>query len=419
MALQRPHSPTTPSDAIRLSKTRRAFPFALYFFWNFGFINILFTFLPLYFHQLGLSLFQIGLLVACLSLSSVTAPLWTLRLTSHGISPQKLLLTFTTLSLVSFSPFLIFTSFWPIFGSVAVTLFLLTAALTLVDGAALRADIAGELHYGHTRIWGSIGFVVVTTLLGSLVFKYSLAVVPFVAASCLLGVVLGAFVVRHYLKPTSDRSRRTKHEVDSRADNQLAPTPKNRTLLGAGIFLHWASIAIMASYLSLQFKSLDWSSATISAAWNVAIMAEILALFTFHRIEQFFKLKTILSLSLFAATLRWSIVAASTDLPLLFFAQFLQAGTFALFHIAAIKLLFCALPPQQRGHTQPFYQLVGPGLGAIAGSVLGGLVAQYYLTAATLSTLFWAAAGADLVALACALLLTSANLKTHAPRTGP
>jgi PPP family 3-phenylpropionic acid transporter len=62
--------------------------------------------------------------------------------------------------------------------------------------------------------------------------------------------------------------------------------------------------------------------------------------------------------------LRWSILGATDALPALIFAQALHALTFGATHLAAVRYIMAAVPPEATTTAQSLYISVAGGIGA-------------------------------------------------------
>ncbi|MDP1901810.1 MAG: MFS transporter [Rubrivivax sp.] len=153
------------------------------------------------------------------------------------------------------------------------------------------------------------------------------------------------------------------------------------------------------SFFSLALVSLGYGKAAVGAFWAVSVVAEI-AFFWFQ--GRFFHwLSPVGWLKLVAGvtTLRFVAVAAGGAVPVvLALAQASHAITFAGHHAACIALVHRHFPDRLRGRGQALYTMLGYGLSGVIGGVGGGWLIEGHGYPAV----FWAAAGAGVLAWGCA-----------------
>jgi PPP family 3-phenylpropionic acid transporter len=109
--------------------------------------------------------------------------------------------------------------------------------------------------------------------------------------------------------------------------------------------------------------------------WSFGVLAEIM-MFYFQGPLLRSNLPRLLVITALFTSLRWMIVALFPDnLTLLFLSQSLHALSFALFHTAAITILFSLYHSKRLA--QQFFFGISYGLGGFLGALSAGVLYQY------------------------------------------
>jgi PPP family 3-phenylpropionic acid transporter len=128
------------------------------------------------------------------------------------------------------------------------------------------------------------------------------------------------------------------------------------------------------------FAVIRWNAAGIGAAtasmlWSLAVLAEVIVFFVIGPalIRRLTPARAI-ALAAVAASVRWAVMALSTDLAALALVQPLHGITFALLHLACMRLLARIVPPGLEGTAQAIYATVGVGIASASITFLSGIL---------------------------------------------
>jgi PPP family 3-phenylpropionic acid transporter len=110
-----------------------------------------------------------------------------------------------------------------------------------------------------------------------------------------------------------------------------------------------------------------WRAAGISASagsllWSEAVLAEVVVFFLVGpRLLRRLRPAGALALAAIAGIVRWSVMATSADVLALALVQPLHGITFALLHLACMRLIAAIVPHGLEGTAQALYGTVGIG----------------------------------------------------------
>ncbi len=272
-------------------------------------------------------------------------------------------------------------------------------ALSLLHAAALApttilADALAlgsrKFEYGWVRGAGSAAFIVGTLLSGQAVSAFGLDAIVWLQA-----VLLGAAAFAAFRVPELTHDR-TVDAVRAPAGGVLVllriPTFRNLVLVAALIL---GSHAMHDAFAVIRWSAAGISPATASLLWSEAVAAEVLVFFLVGpALVARLTPAGALAVAALAGMVRWAVMAQTSDLIALALVQPLHGITFALLHLACMRLIARIVPPGLEGTAQAFYGAVGVGTAtALLTVVSGALYARLDAQA------FWIMAGLCALAL--------------------
>ena len=253
--------------------------------------------------------------------------------------------------------------FWPFLALSLLHAASLAPVTILADALALGAAApppgSGRrgFEYGWVRGTGSAAFIGGTLLSGQAVSAWGLDVI--VGWQALL---LGAATVAAILVPELRHARTT--------EAVRAPAGGVRLLLRLPRFRRLVLVAalILGSHaMHDAFAVIRWSAAGVSPAmasvlWSESVAAEVLVFFLIGpALVTWLTPAGALAVAALAGLLRWTVMAQSAAVLALALVQPLHGLTFALLHLACMRLLARMVPPGLEGTAQALYGTVGIG----------------------------------------------------------
>ncbi|WP_338884927.1 3-phenylpropionate MFS transporter [Xenorhabdus sp. TH1] len=282
-------------------------------------------------------------------------------------NPAKLINALRLLSLLAllFAIGFVFGSHWAwlFFIMVGFNLFF-SPLVPLSDALAGTWQKQFTFDYGKVRVWGSIAFVISSSLAGILMsanginFSISslnvdwnisfdrlnnwighelfgthhiiLAFLLFSVTAMLLGMMLKPSIM-----PVGKIKAANINAVSFK--ELLSEKSVWRFLLC--VTLLQAAHAGYYSFGSIYWEQAGYSSSTIGYLWSLGVVAEVVV-FTFSK--QLFRrwsARNLLLLSGICGVVRWGLMGTSTELPVLIIIQILHCGTFTVCHLAAMRFI--------------------------------------------------------------------------------
>ncbi len=262
----------------------------------------------------------------------------------------------------------------------------LSAALPMVEVAALRADRARHIDYGQVRLWGSITFIAATVGAGWWLDGRSPEWIVWLATAAAL-----IFAVTGIVMPDR-RTERNRKGVFSGARHLLAQGTFWVFLLATG--LSQTSHAVYYAFGTLHWQSEGLSESFIGALWAIGVVAEIILFAVIGRLGERIGPVGLLAIGCLGGVIRWPLTAVTVDPAALIALQILHAATFGATHLAAMRFLERFVPDRFAASGQALYAA------AIGGVLFGAMMPMSGVLYGTFGAGAYAVMG-----LVCALAL--------------
>ncbi|MCB0334467.1 MAG: MFS transporter [Bdellovibrionales bacterium] len=372
--------------------------FSLFYFFFYGYLVIPFSFYPLRLREIGFSATQIGVVSTVANLSMMLGAIFSLQLAHRLSSERRLGYLWGLGTSILLVPLLWFEEFAWIVALMGLAHFTHKGCGILIDAWAVRsAAERGDFHFERTRLWGSIGFLLLSFMTGVLVDLFGTAII--IPLGIIIGAPISLMASRILLTKPTRKKGHERHEEQRRDRGTTSSRPwffSFLTLLIA-LALSFGSSAPMSIYLSVYLESIGWSATFISLAWVIAVTAEVFFFQFFKLIEVAFSLTTLFRISALFTALRWLILYEFREPWIIFLSQILHAFSFGGLYLCSVKLAYQILPDDLRDRGQGWLISFGSGLGMLLGRIISTYSAQNLKSFQEASTLFFPAAIASLL----------------------
>ena len=244
--------------------------------------------------------------------------------------------------------------FWTFLAVSALQAAALAPMTVLADALALGAAKREQFEYGWVRGTGSAAFIVGTLASGQAVAAAGLGVIVALQAA-LLGVAAAAAL----FVPDLPHPRAAHAERESVMTLFRLPVFRYVVLIAALVL---GSHAMHDAFAMIRWRAAGIGPTTGSVLWSEAVLAEVVVFFLIGpALVRRLTPPGALALAALAGIVRWSVMATSTGVAVLALVQPLHGITFALLHLACMRLIAQAVPPSLAGTAQAIYGTVGIG----------------------------------------------------------
>ncbi|WP_246504135.1 3-phenylpropionate MFS transporter [Plastoroseomonas arctica] len=247
--------------------------------------------------------------------------------------------------------------------------------IPLSESLTVSAARNGAFDYGRVRSIGSVAFIAASAVAGVLVGAWGLGVIPLIVCAALLVAAFAALLL-----PEAAARRTPGH------GSFMAPLsdPLFRRILILSALIQ-GSHAAAYGFSAIHWAAAGHSATTIGLLWAEGVVAEIILFLYAKPLAERLGWSGLTMLAAGAGLVRWAILAETTWLPALIFAQSLHALTFGAQHLCAMRLLSEHMPAGQVGAAQTLHSSLGTGLSIMLMTLLSG---QLYASIG--GQMFWA-----------------------------
>jgi MFS transporter, PPP family, 3-phenylpropionic acid transporter len=335
-------------------------------------------FVPALLRDRGFQAQDLGLVLAAAMIVRVLAG----PVVAHGADlahrHRVLLFACALLAAVATISLLLTRNFAALFGIVLLHAAMLGPIAPISDALAATAaqasgrGIGRRFDYGWLRAAGSAAFALGTLVSGwqadatglttAMSISGTLLALGGMAALLLPGLPLGA--------PPSPADRPT---ILRDGVLLLRLRVYRRILIAAALL--WGSHALHDTFSVIRWRSAGIDFFTVSALWSESVFSEVLMfLLIGPRLLQRLGPSRSMALAAGAGIVRWSVAAFTTSPALLASIQPLHGLTFALFHLAAIRLIVMVVPIRLAATAQAIYGTLSTGLSIALVTLVSGLL---------------------------------------------
>lgn len=330
------------------------FNLSAFYFFYFAATGIYVIFLPKILSDIGYSPFDVGFVLAIAPLMRFAVPFLFLKHIKLDKNMFKVSLFISIFAITSF--YLTITNFYLFLLNNAILAAALSLILPYLEVTAISN--LGKDRYGKSRLFGSIGFMMIAIVLAKFLST------PYVAIHYYLTVII-LTVVFSLLLLKYDSNSQEKNE-NSKAFSFIKYLPFWTSLffmqLSFGGFYNFFTIYELDHGISLEVTSYLWSFGVICEILMLYFQAPLLKR----------NLLNIIKFCIAITSFRWLLLYLfPNSLEVAFLTQSIHAFSFGLFHSAVVIYLYSIY--ENRKLAQQFMYGVAYGLGGFLGAFLSGI----------------------------------------------
>jgi len=319
----------------------------------------------------GLSVSEVSLIMGFGLVARAISTMFVFPFAARYLSAKKLTHFLVISALIAAALYIPFNHFIALFLITMVFSLFYPSLLPAVESSASTLVQQGKVHYGKSRSYGSISFVISVLILSMIVGYFGEDAILWCMITY-LAIMLGlqAMPAPEVLnvKPTvEDRSQQ--FSMKSLWKIKGFPVVMVLAILLQGSLASYYNY----SYIYLQ-QYLEVNPFYIGMILNIAVIFEILF---FLKVDHLFSRWRTSSLFLLAAagsTLRWVMIFVFPNVWVFILSQTLHALAFAMAHYAFVQYITRNLPKQQLSNAQGLYSALAMSLSAAVLTLFGGFL---------------------------------------------
>jgi MFS transporter, PPP family, 3-phenylpropionic acid transporter len=339
-------------------------------------------FWPKFFETRGLTSQQIGLVLAAAMLVRLVAGPLVGRLADLWGSLRLVLATCAVLAAATAAAFLFANTFWILLLIALLQAAALAPTTSLADALSVnvaKPQMAGKpFEYGWIRGSASAAFAFGTLVIGQLISRTDFS--PIIWMNVVLLVAAAAATA---LVP-SVTTRAERHNDTSPVGlgvHELLGIPRFRAVIVVSALV-FGSHAMHDAFAVIRWSDAGVSPSAISALWSEGVAAEVIVFFLIGpALLDHVGPRGAAALAAASAIIRWSVAGVTTSVLVLSVLQPLHGLSFALLHLACMRIMRAVVPTSLAATAQAFYAF-GSGLATAALTLLSGTLYARYAGAA-------------------------------------
>lgn len=246
------------------------------------------------------------------------------------------------------------------------------ALVPVIDAATLRMTQRRGTEFSAVRAWGTVGFMVTTGLSGPLIaWLGDAAFVPIFVAFALLRALL-SFQLPQF------RAGERERKPSDRGARRLREVLKPWFLLSLlGIAILYATHGVIGAFGALLWHQQGIAEGLIGPLIATMAAAEAAMMFVWSRLRLKVSARHIVIFACLVAAFRWSAMAFSPPVWVLFGLQMLHSITFAMGYLGGIYFLSNWTSEDIAAEAQGFSYVLQQAMSVLVILGMGWLVAAY------------------------------------------
>ena len=330
------------------------FNLSAFYFFYFAAVGVYVIFLPKVLHDIGYSAFDIGIILAVAPLMKFAMPFLFLKHISLNKRMFKKALFLTVIAVALF--YITIEHFYIFMLNNAFLAACLSLILPYLEVTAVSN--LGKEKYGKSRLFGSIGFMIISLVLAKFLTEPYIAVHYYLVLN-ILTVIFALLLLRF--------------DVEQKEEEKNIPFSFLKFLpFWLSLFFMQISFGAFYNFFTIYETQHGISLEMTSYLWSFGVICEILMLY-FQAPLLKNNLLNIIKFCVAITTFRWILVYLYPDsTSITFFTQSIHAFSFGLYHSSVIVYLYTLY--ENKKLAQQFMYGVAYGLGGFVGAFIAGVV---------------------------------------------
>jgi PPP family 3-phenylpropionic acid transporter len=342
----------------------------------YGAFGVASPFWPKFFETRGLTSQQIALILSAAMLVRLAAGPAVGRLADLWRSLRLVLAACIAMAAATAAMLLLANTFWPLLLIALMQAAALAPITSIADAMSVNAakpQLAGKpFEYGWIRGSGSAAFVLGTLIIGQMITGTDVSPVIWMNVALLMAAAAATALV----PPVTDAPK--PHGTASPAAlNVLFGMSRFRMLVAVSALVY-GSHAMHDAFSVIRWSDAGMNTSVISVLWSEAVAAEVVVFFVIGpALLDRLGARGTAVLAAAAGVVRWSISGMTTSFLALTLLQPLHGLTFALLHLACMRIMGNLVPTSLAATAQATYAF-GSGFSTAALTLFSGsLYARY------------------------------------------
>lgn len=256
-----------------------------------------------------------------------------------------------------------------------------TVMQPFLNAVAVKLQEQGiQMNFGLCRACGSVAYAVVSTIVGVLIEKYSVIVVP-VAVLILLVFFFACLYSIGNVESVEGSTRKESREDTGKTQGLFEMLTKNKrfALFLCGVVLVFYTHTITSNYLIQIVENVGGRSSHMGIASSIAAIVELPAMIFFVKLVRKIKCQTLLRIAGFFFAIKYVALYLAESVSMVYAAQAFQAVSYAIYIPASVHYVTLLFGKADTVKAQSFIT-TAITLGNVFASLIGGRLLDVYGT---------------------------------------
>ena len=322
-----------------------------------------------YFEAAGMTTAQLSVILAATPIISIFAqPFWGAA-GDRAKTRNSVLRLLIVISAAVVLLYRLSASFWWLLPVSVLFSAAYTSIQPMGDSIILEALTPGNKPFGPIRLMGCLSFAVMNLLWGQFLAPERMNFIVY-GTSILL---IAALFITRVLPETAGHQAATGRRMNMTAILKMKHMPALFTLM----MLLQLTMGYFYSFFSIHFTSLPGgTNGLLGLCYFISAMSEVPFLLNADRLYKKLGVGKLMSISAFALTLRWIILASTGSAYVAMASQLLHSWGFIVMTVSMSKYINDTIPDELKASGQMLIAVVGFGIARAFGILGGGLVAS-------------------------------------------
>ncbi len=317
----------------------------------------------------GLSVHEVGFIMGFGLVARAVSTMFIFPNMSKYLSDKRLTKVLVISSLIVAILYIPFNSFEALFIITMLFCLFYPSLLAAIESSASTLVQQTHIHYGKSRSYGSISFVISVFILSIIIGYAGEKAILW----CMIGYLTIMLILQLMPAPEVLSIRPTAEDRSQSFSMRSLWKIKGFSVVMVIVILLQGAHASYYNYSYIYLQQfLQVNTFYIGIILNVAVLFEILFFLKVDHLFSKWKTSTLLLVAAIGSTLRWILIFIFPNVWVFVLSQSLHALGFAMAHYAFVQYITHHLPKQQLSNAQGMYNALAMSLSAAVLTLFGG-----------------------------------------------
>lgn len=316
----------------------------------------------------GLSVTEVSIIMGTGLVARALSTMFVFPIAAKYLSNNRLVVVLIMMSLGATIFYIPMSSFVMLFMVTFIFSAIYPTLLPAIESSAVPLMQLGGVHYGKSRSYGSVGFIISVLIISMLTGYFGETAILW---SMLVGLLV-LLTVQLLPAPIVLLTKLKKNERRNAYSMRQLFTKKSFVVVLFVVILLQGAHASYYNYAYIYLQDLHVNPFYVGIILNVAVLFEIMYFLKADHVFASWRASSLFLLAAIGSTIRWVLIYLFPNVWMFILSQSLHALSFGVAHYAFIVFITKSLPKEQIPNAQGLYSALGMSLSAAVLTLFGG-----------------------------------------------